>query len=782
MADLETIRTITIQAKTDGVKEASDDLNKLADAQSSVAETSDSSAKSVLNASSSFDRLQKSIDPNYRASIQLAAAQKTLDLARNEGLVSVDRYNQLTDLATQKFSDAARGSSVFSNALGGVRNQMVALAAGAGPVGVFLAQFGPLGLAAAAGFGLAEKGIDLVIGAATQLGQKAQEMQAFSLVTGITTDEIQKLNMAGSQFGLTTDQTTRFIEQFSAKLTEARTASGSYFDMVRQINPALAQQILIAQGLDQQLLVLAQAYSQAGSKGNALLQAAGGRGAIANAPLVQSIGTAGGVGNLPGTPTIDASQITALATALAEINTQGDRVRDTIASMFASTVLANMAAARKETADFLTEFKNFSPSAALTRVMDWFSNEAGKFSFQQPGAGLLTPNIIPTPAYPPQLNTTGLEGPTPAQSPEAIANQYKATIAALGTAATAQEQYNVRVGELNVSLSKNVVTQDEYNRALNSAGLQLAIQLESQRNSLLGQAATVADLVTQKQDEINAARQKGIAISAAEASGILAATAAAKVLADQQILTTNNVAAAEGLRATKIAELNALIAQGKLTQDQATVSLQANEKIIEQTIEQQNVQKAALTGLMQLQQQSASLRNQLDTLGQGITNGLSQPLLDLETGATSAGTAFTNMGVNIEKAILSMINQMIIMAPIARALQTVLGGFLPSGSGLAAAMSGNAGSIPNLGAWSGIDFTKGFVGHTGGIIGSGELAGRFVHPTYFENAPRYHSGGLVSGEVPIIARTGEGVFTPEQMKAMWDPLESTCRHASLSIL
>jgi hypothetical protein len=29
-----------------------------------------------------------------------------------------------------------------------------------------------------------------------------------------------------------------------------------------------------------------------------------------------------------------------------------------------------------------------------------------------------------------------------------------------------------------------------------------------------------------------------------------------------------------------------------------------------------------------------------------------------------------------------------------------------------------------------------------------------------------HTGGLVSGEVPVIAKAGEGIFTPSQMKAL----------------
>jgi tape measure domain-containing protein len=56
--------------------------------------------------------------------------------------------------------------------------------------------------------------------------------------------------------------------------------------------------------------------------------------------------------------------------------------------------------------------------------------------------------------------------------------------------------------------------------------------------------------------------------------------------------------------------------------------------------------------------------------------------------------------------------------------------------------------------------------HTGGIIG-GALSYRSLPASIFANAPRFHSGGIVGvDEVPIVARKGEGVFTPEQMNAI----------------
>jgi hypothetical protein len=63
------------------------------------------------------------------------------------------------------------------------------------------------------------------------------------------------------------------------------------------------------------------------------------------------------------------------------------------------------------------------------------------------------------------------------------------------------------------------------------------------------------------------------------------------------------------------------------------------------------------------------------------------------------------------------------------------------------------------------------VKHGGGIAGQSRGRRRRVSMATFANAPRYHTGDIVkprlkTGEVPIIAKRGEGIFTPEQMKAL----------------
>ena len=73
----------------------------------------------------------------------------------------------------------------------------------------------------------------------------------------------------------------------------------------------------------------------------------------------------------------------------------------------------------------------------------------------------------------------------------------------------------------------------------------------------------------------------------------------------------------------------------------------------------------------------------------------------------------------------------------------LLGGFFGGGGA-----SGGAGGQPNL-----------QIAHSGGVIGETLLPRKAVDPALFIGAQRYHRGGLVTDEVPIVARIGEEVLT-----------------------
>lgn len=147
------------------------------------------------------------------------------------------------------------------------------------------------------------------------------------------------------------------------------------------------------------------------------------------------------------------------------------------------------------------------------------------------------------------------------------------------------------------------------------------------------------------------------------------------------------------------------------------------------------------------------------TTSSTISQNLTTALADITMGTKTAGDAFRNLGLVVIRAIEEMIIKVTIVEPLMRQLQSTLkgggGGFnlFGSGGGPAFPSGGYAGS-PVGGA------------HGGAIVGAEATFSRYVHPAYFDDAPRFHGGGVAGDEVPIIARKGEGIFTPEQMKAM----------------
>ena len=86
-----------------------------------------------------------------------------------------------------------------------------------------------------------------------------------------------------------------------------------------------------------------------------------------------------------------------------------------------------------------------------------------------------------------------------------------------------------------------------------------------------------------------------------------------------------------------------------------------------------------------------------------------------------------------------------------------MGLFAPAAASTGAALPLGAGDLMNVNA---------NVAHSGGLLGVDGLPSRSVGAHLFGGARRFHGGGLVSGEVPIIARPGEAVFTPGQLRAL----------------
>lgn len=115
-------------------------------------------------------------------------------------------------------------------------------------------------------------------------------------------------------------------------------------------------------------------------------------------------------------------------------------------------------------------------------------------------------------------------------------------------------------------------------------------------------------------------------------------------------------------------------------------------------------------------------------------------------GAKSVSNGFSDTSLSVIRAIEQMIIKPYVVGPLMRSLQAGLGGFLGGSSSQPLGLDGLAA-----------------VHHGGYGPGDAISATRYIHPAYFNNASRFHSG-IGPGERPAIIKYDESVLTPGEMQ------------------
>lgn len=767
MADIqEAIRRLSIQAESKGVSEATDDLKDLTKAHGDLVVASHGTEQASLSLDRTIDQLERKFVQGVKAQQDYEKVQRQVNAAVAQNPALQDRANVILDSARKKYEEATAGTSVFSKALGGVQNQMVALSAGAGPVGTFLAGFGPAGFAAAVGLGAATKAIDMIRSATEALQAKAQGLKNFADITGLSTNQIQALNEQAQKFGISQDQMSIFIDRFTLRITDLRNAQGPLYEQYLKLNPELAEQALNAKSTAEQISILARAYALAGSEGGKLLNTAGGRGSTQIGPVITSIDQSGGVASLTAAMQDSINLSNKAVERLNALKQASDQARSNALSNFqvwlagGDTIAKHDLKIQQDLEGITRWLKDFSLPEAFQKFVDAMVRLDGIDVSK--GFGKITTPTVPA------FGAPAITYSTPsAPSQEALLNIERERVQNLGSAATAQERLNLQIKTYDDLLAKNLITQDTYNRAVAALRTDSSLQLEGQRLALLGDLAPVLEKVTYQTNQIAVARQRGVSISDEEAAAIKRAieekTSAARL--DQQV--TLGIASASDIAAQKQREFQLAVDNGAKSADQQATVIVALAKKYEDLAQRSAIAAAQLPGLKQLELQSGTLRTQLDTLGTGIVNGISNPLVQLASGAMKAGDAFKQMALNIINAIQQMIINMTVAAPIARGLQALLGGFLgvPTASAVPMPAQSGYGGIEDPSAWLKLGIGAG-EGHTGAASLGMVAANRYIHPAYFDDAPRHHTGTSALGydEVPFIGKKGEEIGWPDDLK------------------
>lgn len=167
--------------------------------------------------------------------------------------------------------------------------------------------------------------------------------------------------------------------------------------------------------------------------------------------------------------------------------------------------------------------------------------------------------------------------------------------------------------------------------------------------------------------------------------------------------------------------------------------------------------------------QAEDLQQSLDKMQAEETATMDKLRGDFDQLGTSLSTNFKDAGKDVETFLMQLAKmaiQLEVMQPLTSSLFGDKG--TPGGGLFGSAISGFIGGLSGSTIPDYVPVTPSMITgefHTGGIIGVDGMS-RFIHPAYWDNAPRFHSGGIAGNEVPIVAQQGEGVFTPAQMAAL----------------
>lgn len=789
----EAIRRLTIQATVPGVVESTDRLRQLGEAYKGVTVQAESSGKATQSMEKRLESIQRRYDVEYRAQKDLTKLQRDLDAARAQGLITLARQNELMALAGQSHD---RHSQMMQIANG----QATRFAGSLGPVGSLLMAIGPAGLVAAAGVGVLTLGLVKAREAAHTFADDMAKLRDIAEVAGLSTTQMQAVFDQGAKFGLPEERVGAALQRFTAQMDEFRRAQGELFELTRRIDPALAREMMQARSTAEAMDFLAQVYAKAGDARGKLDRLIGGRQGGTLGLLFAEIGKEGGIDAVTNAfkksgDAIDTELIVKVAKLKREIDDMSQDARRNFESIFSEQVLSMERAFVAEWLELSRVMKDFSTSgdwkdlvaklndsgfvqslslipgvagiAAGVRVVAGLANGPGDgtlkeradqlsgqianaeaiekirdlsereseslarlrreldetlMKIQEFGAGAKTvaadavAAASATPSLGPAVGWQGPQNNGPSEiSLEARIKLQREHVSALGSAATAADRLRSRELALNVAVKDGILTQQEANRALGIDKAQESITLQGRRLGLLGDLAAADEVALQKQREINLATAQGVKISEAEAEAIITRT---RLQYEYSQLSSRIQFERDQLGRS---DVDATIAS-RLRSEGLPIDL-----------------NSAVAAQMRWNEELRTARDLWVGFGTGIAQDLRAGLEPME--------ALTNALNRFADKLLDM--------AMSKLMQQAFGGILGAFS-----FSGPGSSV-------GDPTVIGGLYHQGGIVGA-PSATRIVHPAYFDDAPRYHNGGMIGpGEMPIIAQAGEEVITRADPRHRW---------------
>lgn len=773
------IRSITIKTTIEGTPQATTELNKLADAQNKVADSSekvkvvsDTQTRSHLSAASALEQWRRRVDAGYASQQNMTKGQDVFNRAEQQGLITGALHAELLGKLSERYSNVTRDTGKLAEVSAVIESRMAGLSANMGIVGAVMQVIGPYGLAAAAGLGAVVVTAVKLSEAANRMGDWARLLKDTSETIGLNTTQLQALDFAAERVGVNAEANATAFERFTVNLGGLKNGTGALYTQLEKVNPSLVDQLSVTKDNVVAWNLLARAYAQADEQQRALIaHAAFGRGAAAQGRVLLATNQAGGIDGADQANAFTRQQIEQWAALRTEISTTLSEAGRNIASIFTGPVLELEARFTNKFLEFSNEIKGFTPSQAWDKFVEQMLSlgdakiDLGPFNamFRQIDQGLGIQKMLdeykhraPTaqdvqilnglesrmrgggqssissrPSFRTAEGEGGLYSPAGGASLGVTAARTKDLVSVLGALAPIQllvaneEDKIAEARERGVVISKRQEDQLLANaraQALGTAAMQQTIDTLRIEAATMNMGIGAATSYRMEQERIAEARRVGRPVFDADIAAW-----------HREALAAGEAAAA--LERTKIA--------ASIKFDRQTAFLGADDVAIAQklkTLYGSDI-PAALASTEAAQMRVNDALKQTNDMAGTFASGF---LTDLSHGV-SAVDSLRNALTRLADMLIDMATKQLVNAALGSLAGNI--GSLGNSSG------GSAGILPAL-------------HHSGGIVGLESSGSRYVHPAYFDAAPRFHAGGIAGDEVPIIAKRGEGVFTPAQMAAM----------------
>ncbi|MEH2476250.1 hypothetical protein V1281_002581 [Nitrobacteraceae bacterium AZCC 2161] len=827
MADTQdAIQRLTILTAAPGADQAAASLRGVQGAMDGVTVASQNTDKATLSLDGKFASIERRYNTALRNQQDYAKLQNQVNLAVAQNPALQDRANAVLAAAADKYGQVTGAQKAFGIASQTVNLQVAALASGLGLTGQVLSAFGPWGFAAAVGLGAVQSALSLASEKSHELAQKAKEIKEFSEATGLTTTQFQALRSEAGKFGIDSESLASGLSKFTSGFENLRLGQGDLLTQIRRINPAIADQMQQTTDAATAFTLFGKAVEATDNifQRNALLKAGMGKGAstfgafFESAPDVSAL-TASFASAGRG---LDENLIQKLKQLQIDIDRTKSAANTTFALIFGSSTLEGEKAYAQGLLEIAKYAREFSLSADFHKLIDYkvganagtavsvgagaatgaAIGAAGGAFFggigALPGAGFgalagaiaalisdktaeeikkiapgsLTGGTPPSMAnfVSPSNSYSKFQEIAPKEQPkktdQAKLADMEKTVTLLGSAATATEKYDMAILKLKQGQDGFTLSTKDYNRAVSALDLDKSAAQIGARVGALGAAATVTDLLTQKNVALAQAQRNGANLTPTEianqqrlvieqANGVgavnaqidavkvqsatigMSAGAAAEYTAIQTKMN-EAIRAGSPLNVQQEAELRKSAAALR-EETQAAAKRQINDQIKEdrQTIgfapEDQQIAQALKQLYPDITERMNSteaaqmrLNNQMremKDISSGFANDLVGGLMRGEDAMKAMGTAATNLIQKLgSKQLSNFMNGGDFFGK--QDLNSAQGGLTVASAGVSAYQSGNAATGALSGAMAGATFgpagavVGGAAGLIGGILGA----------------------------------------------------------------